>query len=71
EQLRRYENTLLPEDLDYDTIGGLSNEVKQKLNTVRPATLGVASRISGLTPAAISQILIHLKKRNLAGKMSA
>jgi len=45
--------------------------VKQKLNTVRPATLGVASRISGLTPAAISQILIHLKKRNLAGKMSA
>jgi len=71
EQLRRYENTLLPEDLDYDAIGGLSNEVKQKLNTVRPATLGVASRISGLTPAAISQILIHLKKRNLAGKMSA
>ena len=71
EQLRRYENTLLPEDLDYEAIGGLSNEVKQKLATVRPATLGVASRISGITPAAISQILIHLKKRNLAGKMSA
>ena len=45
--------------------------MKQKLATVRPATLGVASRISGITPAAISQILIHLKKRNLAGKMSA
>lgn len=71
EQLRRYENTLLPDDLDYEAIGGLSNEVKQKLATVRPATLGVASRISGITPAAISQILIHLKKRNLAGKMSA
>ena len=71
EQLRRYENTLLPDDLEYDAIGGLSNEVKQKLRTVRPETLGVASRISGITPAAISQILIHLKKRNLAGKMSA
>ncbi|TNC89809.1 MAG: tRNA uridine-5-carboxymethylaminomethyl(34) synthesis enzyme MnmG, partial [Thalassolituus sp.] len=71
EQLRRYENTLLPNDLDYDAIGGLSNEVKQKLRTVQPETLGVASRISGITPAAISQILIHLKKRNLAGKMSA
>lgn len=70
EQLRRYEKTLLPEDLDYEAIGGLSNEVKQKLQTVRPETLGVASRISGITPAAISQILIHLKKRNLAGLMS-
>ena len=70
-QLRKYENTLLPEDFDYEAIGGLSNEVKQKLQTVRPATLGIASRISGVTPAAISQILIHLKKRNLAGKMSA
>jgi tRNA uridine 5-carboxymethylaminomethyl modification enzyme len=71
EQLRRYENTLLPADLDYEAIGGLSNEVKQKLDNLKPATLGVASRISGITPAAISQILIHLKKRNLAGKMSA
>ena len=71
EQLRRYENTLLPVDLDYEAIGGLSNEVKQKLDNLKPATLGVASRISGITPAAISQILIHLKKRNLAGKMSA
>ena len=71
EQLRRYENTLLPTDLDYEAIGGLSNEVKQKLQTMQPETLGVASRISGITPAAISQILIHLKKRNLAGKMSA
>jgi tRNA uridine 5-carboxymethylaminomethyl modification enzyme len=71
EQLRRYENTALPEDLDYEAIGGLSNEVKQKLNQVRPATLGVASRISGITPAAISQILIHLKKNRLASQMTA
>ncbi|WP_189388618.1 tRNA uridine-5-carboxymethylaminomethyl(34) synthesis enzyme MnmG [Bacterioplanes sanyensis] len=71
EQLRRYENTALPEDLDYEAIGGLSNEVKQKLNQVRPATLGVASRISGITPAAISQILIHLKKNKLASQMTA
>ncbi|WP_420588842.1 tRNA uridine-5-carboxymethylaminomethyl(34) synthesis enzyme MnmG [Bacterioplanoides sp.] len=71
EQLRRYENTKLPTDLEYDAIGGLSNEVKQKLQTVQPETLGVASRISGVTPAAISQILIHLKKRKLANQMTA
>jgi len=52
-------------------MGGLSNEVKQKLNTLRPETLGVASRISGITPAAISQILIHLKKKNAVNKLSA
>lgn len=71
EQLRRCENTKLPTDLEYDAIGGLSNEVKQKLQTVQPETLGVASRISGVTPAAISQILIHLKKRKLANQMTA
>ncbi|SIO16291.1 tRNA uridine 5-carboxymethylaminomethyl modification enzyme [Sulfurivirga caldicuralii] len=63
ERLRKAENTPLPEDLDYDAISGLSNEVKQKLKTHRPATLGQASRISGVTPAAISLLLIHLKKR--------
>ena len=71
EQLRRYENTRLPTDLDYDAIGGLSNEVKQKLRSLQPETLGVASRISGITPAAISQILIHLKKKNAISKLSA
>ena len=71
EQLRRYENTKLPTDLDYDTIGGLSNEVKQKLRTLQPETLGVASRISGITPAAISQILVHLKKKNMIERLSA
>ena len=71
EQLRRYENTKLPTDLDYDAIGGLSNEVKQKLRTLQPETLGVASRISGITPAAISQILVHLKKKNMIERLSA
>lgn len=70
EQLRRYENTKLPADLDFDAVGGLSNEVKQKLQTIQPETLGVASRISGVTPAAISQILIYLKKKNMVHKAS-
>jgi len=68
EQSRRYENTKLPADLDYESLGGLSNEAKQKLREIQPETLGVASRISGVTPAAISQILIHLKKRHQIDK---
>jgi len=71
ERLRRNENTALPEDLDYDVIGGLSNEIKQKLKDVRPETVAQASRIQGVTPAAVSQILVHLKKRDLLRKQSA
>ncbi|MEC7377777.1 MAG: tRNA uridine-5-carboxymethylaminomethyl(34) synthesis enzyme MnmG [Pseudomonadota bacterium] len=71
ERLRRNENTTLPVDLDYDVIGGLSNEIKQKLKTVRPETVAQASRIQGVTPAAVSQILVHLKKRDLLRKQSA
>jgi len=71
ERLRRNENTLLPADLDYDVIGGLSNEIRQKLQTVRPETVAQASRIQGVTPAAISQLLVHLKKRDLLRKQSA
>ena len=71
EQLQRYENTSLPSDLDYAVIGGLSNEVRQKLTDLQPATLGVASRISGVTPAAISQILVHLKKLRAGRQLSA
>ena len=71
EQLQRYENTVLPKELDYSVIGGLSNEVRQKLTELQPATLGVASRISGVTPAAISQILVHLKKLKLTRQLSA
>ncbi|MES0873097.1 tRNA uridine-5-carboxymethylaminomethyl(34) synthesis enzyme MnmG [Sinimarinibacterium thermocellulolyticum] len=60
---RRYEAAVLPADLDYASIGGLSNEVRQKLQAHRPQTLGQAARISGVTPAAVSLLMIHLKKR--------
>ncbi|MGF1642850.1 MAG: tRNA uridine-5-carboxymethylaminomethyl(34) synthesis enzyme MnmG [Thiotrichales bacterium] len=60
---RAQETTCLPDDLDYDNVIGLSHEVLQKLRRHRPATLGQASRIPGITPAAISLLLIHLKKR--------
>ena len=61
-----YENTVLPTELDYATVAGLSNEVKQKLNQHKPQTIGQASRIQGITPAAISLLLIHLKRHNLS-----
>ncbi|MFT5880816.1 MAG: tRNA uridine 5-carboxymethylaminomethyl modification enzyme [Moritella sp.] len=65
EKQLRHENTLLPTDLDYSTIKGLSNEVVAKLTDVRPQTIGMASRISGITPAAVSILLIYLKKQNM------
>ncbi len=55
----------LPVDLDYGEIKGLSNEAVQKLNEIKPVTLGQAGRISGITPAAVSLLLIHLKKRKV------
>jgi len=67
ERQRRNEDTRLPEDLDYAEVRGLSNEVRQRLVEHRPATLGVAARIPGVTPAAVSLLLIHLKRRELAG----
>ncbi len=63
ERHRRNEALKLPENLDYSAVSGLSNEVRQKLQQHRPATVGQASRISGVTPAAISLLLVHLKKR--------
>lgn len=63
ERLKKQEGTLLPEDLDYDSMQGLSNELKQKLKDARPANIGQASRIPGMTPAAISLLLIYLKKQ--------
>ena len=63
EKLRRHENTALPADLDYDSIEGMSKEIRQKLSENRPETLAGASRIPGVTPAAVSLLLIHLKKR--------
>lgn len=68
EKLKRHENTLLPNDLDYSTIKGLSNEVTAKLNDIKPESIGQASRISGITPAAISILLIHLKKIGISRK---
>jgi len=68
--LRRHENTKLPDSLDIDLIGGLSNEVKQKLKQQRPETLAQASRISGVTPAALSMLLVHIKKHK-ASRQSA
>lgn len=62
ERLRTKEDVELPSDLDYDKVRGLSNEVRDKLKCTRPQTLGQANRISGMTPAAISLLLIHLKK---------
>ena len=62
EKLRAAETTRLPEDFDYGQVKGLSNEVKQKLGDIRPETLGQAGRIPGVTPAAISLLMIYLKK---------
>ncbi|PMR71159.1 tRNA uridine-5-carboxymethylaminomethyl(34) synthesis enzyme MnmG [Halomonas heilongjiangensis] len=65
DRLKRHEATPLPTDLDYDRVEGLSHEIRQKLAAARPETLAQASRISGVTPAAVSILLIHLKKRRL------
>ncbi|RCV90598.1 tRNA uridine-5-carboxymethylaminomethyl(34) synthesis enzyme MnmG [Billgrantia montanilacus] len=65
DRLKRHEATPLPAELDYDRVEGLSHEIRQKLGDARPATLAQASRISGVTPAAVSILLIHLKKRRL------
>lgn len=65
DKLKRHEGTALPADLDYATVEGLSNEIRQKLSEARPETLAHAGRISGVTPAAVSILLIHLKKRRL------
>jgi tRNA uridine 5-carboxymethylaminomethyl modification enzyme len=61
---RKDENFLLSVDLDYNVIGGLSIEVKEKLNKAKPATLGSASRISGVTPAALTTLLRHVKRKD-------
>ena len=63
ERLRRHENTVLPASLDYAAVDGLSHEVRQKLSEARPDTLARAGRIPGVTPAALSLLLIYLKKR--------
>jgi tRNA uridine 5-carboxymethylaminomethyl modification enzyme len=68
ERQQRNEETRLPDDLDYLHVAGLSNEVRQKLTETRPVTVGQAGRVPGVTPAAISILLVHLKKRTLKDK---
>ncbi|GAB3764354.1 tRNA uridine-5-carboxymethylaminomethyl(34) synthesis enzyme MnmG [Ramlibacter monticola] len=71
ERAAYYENLKLPADLDYMQVAALSIEVRQKLSKHRPETLGLASRISGVTPAAISLLLVHLKKNKFKGFVDA
>jgi tRNA uridine 5-carboxymethylaminomethyl modification enzyme len=67
DKARRYEDRKIPDQMAYDQVKGLSNEVRQKLINHRPSTLGQAGRISGVTPAAISLLLVHLKKTSYNG----
>ncbi len=67
-RLRQHENTPIPAEFDYSTVEGLSNEVKQKLIEARPETLARASRIQGITPAAVSLLMVYLKKQGLLRK---
>ena len=63
---RHHDTMTLPTDIDYTAVPGLSNEARQKLGDVRPSTLGQAARVPGITPAAVSILLVHLKKRGKA-----
>ena len=65
ERHRKHATMALPADFDYSNVSGLSNEVREKLARIRPKSIGQATRISGMTPAAVSLLLIHLKKREL------
>jgi tRNA uridine 5-carboxymethylaminomethyl modification enzyme len=62
---RKDESLLLSDDLDVDAIGSLSTEIRQKLRQARPATLGAAARIPGVTPAAVIALLRHVKRRDV------
>ena len=59
-----YENILIPEDIDYNKINNIATEAKDKLNKIRPTSLGQAMRISGVNPADISILMIYLKRNN-------
>ncbi len=64
ERTRRYEALPLPENMNYQDVSGLSQEVREKLTALKPVTLGQAARIPGVTPAAVSLLLVHLKKKS-------
>jgi tRNA uridine 5-carboxymethylaminomethyl modification enzyme len=66
ERQRRYQEQTLPVNFDYNAVRGLSNEFCEKLVSVRPQTIGQAARIPGVTPAAVSLLLIHIKKHQQA-----
>jgi tRNA uridine 5-carboxymethylaminomethyl modification enzyme len=66
EKHAKQESLRLPDDIDYANVTGLSNEARQRLQKARPQTLGQASRLEGMTPSAVSLLLIHMKKRQLA-----
>jgi tRNA uridine 5-carboxymethylaminomethyl modification enzyme len=60
-KFKQLERIIIPPDLDYQQVSGLSNEVKEILSRIRPRSLGQASRISGVTPAAITALMVHLE----------
>lgn len=66
ERFQKMENVRLPDDLDYSEISGLSREVSEKLTRIQPRSLGQASRISGITPAALTLLSFYIKKRKSA-----
>ena len=68
ERTLQHEDKALPDDLDYAAVRGLSAEVREKLELYRPASVGQAARVDGVTPAAVSLLLVHLKKRELSGR---
>jgi tRNA uridine 5-carboxymethylaminomethyl modification enzyme len=70
ERQKAQADQLIPDDFDYASVAGLSTEVRQRLETSRPATVGQAARISGVTPAAVSLLLVHLK-RHARGRQAA
>ena len=65
-RLQKHENTAIPADFDYQQVSSLSSEVLQKLMKVKPATIAQAGRISGVTPAALSLLLVYLKKQRMS-----
>ena len=70
ERTLQHEDRELPDDIDYTAVRGLSTEVHEMLDRHRPASVGQAARIAGVTPAAISLLLVHLKKRVLAARIA-
>ena len=71
ERRRRHEGMPIPEDFEYGRVRGLSSEVREKLERVKPDTIGQASRIPGITPAAVSLLLVHLKRAGALGRQDS